>query len=285
MRRPRIVCCFSLLLCALVGGGSLSVATAPAWRTTATVYPSEALKKRIAGKGVIHIATDKDGFVTEAHMEQSTGSKLLDEATINTARTYWQGPPNAAKSLPIEYRLSPAGQKGPVTTGHAGWTIPPIYYPPDASDVYEQGIGTVKATTDEKGRVKEAVMIRSTGQARLDEDAVATAKRKWRGPASSSLAIAIAYRMPPLPPDHKSISSKGWHTPIPFYPFNARVDRNRGSGIVRVSTDARGQVVRASMIQPTGAPDLDENTVNFALAHWSGPPNSVCRVPITYLLN
>ncbi len=60
--------------------------------------------------------------------------------------------------------------------------------------------------------------------------------------------------------------------------------RVQGNGTVRVTTDAAGRVVSASVVKSTGNSRLDENTCQAAKSEWSGPPNSTISVPISYQL-
>ena len=75
-----------------------------------------------------------------------------------------------------------------------------------------------------------------------------------------------------------------WSTPAPPYPKAARAAHMQGRGIVRISTDASGRVVSATVRQSMGNDALDDDTTKFALAHWHGPPNTSRDVPITYRL-
>ena len=283
--KPWITSCLSVLLL-LTGTVPLHPdAPPPRWRTAGSTYPPEARSKRIEGTGTVHVTTDANGWVQSARMERSTGSKILDDATLQAAHTYWQGPPNTTANLPVEYRLAKV-PTGPQTAAavYPGWTLPPPSYPADAGDDYEQGRGEIRVSTDPRGQVVRAVMLTSTGHARLDADAVHNAETHWHGPPATTIEVPIAYQIPSRikinlvnPDDH-------FHTPIPPYPYKARNTHGVGSGVLRFTTDAWGRAARAAMVQSTGNADLDENTVNFALANWSGPPNRVRNVPITYRL-
>jgi len=74
-----------------------------------------------------------------------------------------------------------------------------------------------------------------------------------------------------------------WRLPKPSYPPAALVSRIQGSGEVRVTTDASGNVKEVTVTRPI-APILDANTRSFARANWKGPPNSTRTVPIIYRL-
>ncbi len=74
---------------------------------------------------------------------------------------------------------------------------------------------------------------------------------------------------------------QSWHTPRPPYPAAALAARFQGSGAVRVSTDASGNVASAVITSPIN-PILDSNTRSFARSNWKGPPNQTRTVPVTY---
>ncbi len=74
-----------------------------------------------------------------------------------------------------------------------------------------------------------------------------------------------------------------WSTPKPTYPYQARKLRLQGSGGVRVTTDASGRVVSATMSQSIH-PILDQVAISYARSAWKGPPNTTKVVPITFVL-
>lgn len=76
----------------------------------------------------------------------------------------------------------------------------------------------------------------------------------------------------------------GWKTPRPQYPYQARASRVQGSGTVRISTNAAGNVISATIAQSVGSGVLDSNTIAFAKSNWHGPPNSTTTVQFTYKL-
>lgn len=75
-----------------------------------------------------------------------------------------------------------------------------------------------------------------------------------------------------------------WTTPRPPYPQQARMAKLKGSGSVRISTDASGNVTSASVVQSAGSGILDNNVVGYARSNWKGPPNASTTVPFTYTL-
>ena len=74
----------------------------------------------------------------------------------------------------------------------------------------------------------------------------------------------------------------GLHTPHPSYPYAARAKHVQGSGVCHVVFGVTGHVASAEMTRSTGSDILDNNTVEFAKANWTGAPNSSVNVPITY---
>lgn len=74
------------------------------------------------------------------------------------------------------------------------------------------------------------------------------------------------------------------HTSKPPYPYQARAARLQGSGSVRVTFDGSGHVSSAVIEQSVGSGILDNNTISYAKANWTGPPNTTTTVPITYRL-
>ncbi len=71
----------------------------------------------------------------------------------------------------------------------------------------------------------------------------------------------------------------------PPYPYQARAAHLQGSGSVHVVFDGSGHVSSAEIVQSVGSGILDNNTVSYAKANWTGPPNTSATAPITYRLN
>ena len=67
------------------------------------------------------------------------------------------------------------------------------------------------------------------------------------------------------------VDATGWTTPRPPYPESARREKLGGSVRVRVNTDRNGRVKRAKVVQSSGHKELDDATVAYALANWTGP--------------
>ena len=82
-------------------------------------------------------------------------------------------------------------------------------------------------------------------------------------------------------PGGQKVGDQGWRTPRPPYPAAALASRLPGSGSVRISTDASGNVTNVVITAPIN-PILDSNTRSFARGNWKGPPNATRTVPVIY---
>lgn len=71
------------------------------------VYPYEARRERITGSGIAELTVDPAGSVTEAGMAQSTGSMILDKATLD-AFLRWRFKSGAASNIrvPVTFTLT-----------------------------------------------------------------------------------------------------------------------------------------------------------------------------------
>lgn len=76
-----------------------------------------------------------------------------------------------------------------------------------------------------------------------------------------------------------------WHVSVkPPYPAQARASHAGGSGTIRLSTDATGKVISATIDQSSGNPLLDHVIAGHAKLNWSGPPNETITIPFTFQL-
>ena len=82
-------------------------------------------------------------------------------------------------------------------------------------------------------------------------------------------------------PGGQKIGTQGWRTPKPPYPNSALASHIQGSGSVRISTDASGNVTNVVVTGPI-SPVLDANTRSFARGNWKGPPNATRTVAVIY---
>jgi biopolymer transport protein ExbD len=97
---------------------------------------------------------------------------------------------------------------------------------------------------------------------------------------------------PPVAPIRRvgsmsSVKAQALFGPKPEYPYEARRQKQTGSGVCVLTVDvASGNVTDVDMAQSTGSPILD-NSATSAFKRWRFRPNSVppqVRVPITYTL-
>ncbi len=80
----------------------------------------------------------------------------------------------------------------------------------------------------------------------------------------------------------------GWVLPRCPYPAAAMKTHEQGKVIVTCTTDAKGQIVKASAA-PANAkdelPELTKTAEQWALAHWHGPPNSTKETSLDFRLH
>ena len=89
----------------------------PRWFTPAPNYPERARMHSENGTGRLLVVTGDDGWVRQARMVESTGSKTLDRYTEQFVLSNWRGPANSQRTISFDYRLgkpsgSPAASPG-----------------------------------------------------------------------------------------------------------------------------------------------------------------------------
>ena len=176
------------------------------------------------------------------------------------------------------------------TSGHAQKTpsIPEAIIPGDpapadtaATARRVSGVGRCRVHFDHEGRADSVAMTRSTGSAALDEDALRSARRNWRGLPDSTASVPVKYSAAPV---HKGGTIR-YETPIPTYPVWAERNRYSGTCLLQVLFDTGGKASFAVVIKSSGNKALDDFTVRYALDHWksSGLEESILTYPVTYL--
>jgi hypothetical protein len=140
---------------------------------------------------------------------------------------------------------------------------------------------------------EEATAISKTPSLIVCDVALALAIRRGDESKSSSHAAASSGRQAgsDAPTEAQEIEAAfeqvighALNTSAPLYPFFARGSQFQGGGMVRVTFDGAGCVASAKMVQSVGSDTLDSNTIIYAKAYWSGPPNLVVLVPVHYHL-
>lgn len=158
-------------------------------------YPFEARRARMVGRGVVLIEVDPaTGKVISTRMAQSTGHTVLDNASTTALKSarFAKGSPKLIK-VPINWTLTGAGVpwrydvksknmddvlarflgKGTVVKGPI-----PAYpkYPPWTN---KSGKGVYELHADNKGKMKQVRILKSSGDETFDRETVKTLG-KWR---------------------------------------------------------------------------------------------------------
>ncbi len=188
----------SLLLFLFLG----MLGTAPAQQTAPSPdagVPSPALlDRRLNGTGKCRVRFDVNGEVASIEITKSTGSTVLDDATVAAARRNWHGLPNSTTSVPIKYFDVPllAATGAPL---QYETPVPP--YPMAARMNRQQGIGTVQVLFNAQGKPVYADMVKSFRFKTLDDDTVSYVMSHWKssGGEDAMITIPIKYVLKPLP--------------------------------------------------------------------------------------
>ena len=89
--------------------------------------------------------------------------------------------------------------------------------------------------------------------------------------AGAVYAAPATPKPPTATPSLAPVDATGWTTPKPPYPEAARKGKFSGSVRLRVNTDRTGKVTKAKVVLSSGHKELDDATVQYALANWTGP--------------
>ena len=164
------------------------------------VYPSAALQQHIGGRGVYKLDLD-NGIPYDVRIVRSTGHKILDDAAVETLRS-WRFRPHRSVwvTIPIEFGITaPRSSENNEYRGkHKELVIfaPKPEYPLEARAKHLGGSGVIMLDVNvETGQVTAARMSKSTGHALLDEAAL-NAFRRWRfkpGKVAPRVKIPITY--------------------------------------------------------------------------------------------
>ena len=175
-------------------------------------YPYEARRNHITGRGIAVMKIDRaTGRVTSCHMEQSTGSDLLDNAALDAFRE-WRFKPGGAidavrvpimftmngvftdyhvKGRPVDEALAHFLGKGTVENG------PTPAYPRSVPWTNKQGKGVYEIHVRKDGTVSDVKILHQSGDDTFDRTTVDTL-RKWRfrrGPLV--VELPLAFRLTP----------------------------------------------------------------------------------------
>jgi len=163
-------------------------------------YPPAALEQHIGGRGIYKLDLD-NGIPYDVRIVRSTGHKILDDAAVETLRT-WRFRPHRSEwvTIPIEFRLTSSSPIVPHPKGAKAAAVyaPKPEYPFEARSKHWVGHGLIMLDVDtESGQVTAAHMEKSTGHQILD-DAALNAFRRWHfqpGKCAPRVKIPINFTM------------------------------------------------------------------------------------------
>ncbi len=176
-------------------------------------YPYEAKRNQITGAGIAAVSVNSEGKVTKVTMAQSTGSPLLDRATIDGLRSARFKPGTVPMvKIPVRFTMAGGGQvydyydvkkkdmndvlaaflgKGTVRKG------PIPAYPRRPPWTEKSGKGVYELHADKEGKITQVRVLKSSGDAIFDREAVKTLG-KWRlarGPLI--IELPLRFRLTP----------------------------------------------------------------------------------------
>ena len=175
-------------------------------------YPVDAQGRHPTGHGIVVMEVDKPtGFVTSAHMEKSTGSKLLDDAAIE-AFSRWRFKPGLCTDVhyPIAFTMRQAGYLDAVVvspvdphktaTQRQAVFEPTPHYPAEALKRLWDGTAILELVLRPDGTVSDVNVLRSSGHELLDQEGVRTFKRwHFRPGTVDHIQVPLTFSLKPQP--------------------------------------------------------------------------------------
>jgi TonB family protein len=200
---------------------------------------------------------------------------------MNTALVYR---PNNRGMIWVAFGFALAIHLAAVALGENKSKLPSLSFGTELDDVV---LGTVDLLPQppEQDIVSSPGQIPAEDQEFTEENAMARQIRPRKKIPIAPVARSIGLGRPAV---MRSVSMKAvtLYAPRPSYPYEARRNGVRGSGVVGLTLNsASGEVIDARMSQSTGSAILDHTAVE-ALRRWRfrpGVPSNV-TVPITYAL-
>ena len=160
-------------------------------------YPTEALQSRIQGTTTLLVFIGTNGAVTDDKVDQSSGSKILDDAGLSFVKGYWRWnpPTKGCQPYPVSTRVSLnwtihgapleiAAVTKPIAATH---TVPP--YPALSLRMGEQGTTVVEVNITSEGVVDGCKIVTSSSSKRLDQAACSHIQKFWRWKAWNPATI------------------------------------------------------------------------------------------------
>ena len=147
---------------------------------------------RLNGIGSCRIHFNATGVVDRAEITRSSGSSVLDNHLIATARKHWHGRPNATMSVPVKYVNVPVLAQ---TGGVLEYDTPLPAYPEWARDYGMQGRTVLQVIFDEHGAPVYAGVLKSSSCKPLDDYTVKFVLSHWKssGGEESMVTLPVSY--------------------------------------------------------------------------------------------
>jgi TonB family protein len=160
-------------------------------------------------------------------------------------------------------------------------------YPFEARRDYLQGQGLYLVRFDpDTGRARDAIVIRSSGHAILDEAAI-NSLRRWRIRPHTLKAVKVPFNFELNGATAAAMRAAGGnvlYAPAPHFPLSARWEHVQGSGKFELLIDRRsGAVTDVKVLETMRDVRLDAAAIE-AFRRWRFKPNTIQKliVPINF---
>ena len=166
-------------------------------------YPLGALAAHAEGTVVLDLTVSPNGVVSDARVATSTGSEVLDRASVRIAKGQWRFAPAMQNGQPVAGNVQVEGEWSlPLTGANYAYIETPDSqgatmaipsgpydarysdYPPAAAAGNAQGVVGVRYQVDAAGNVTDAEVVESSGNFRFDAAALRIARNRSFTPAS-----------------------------------------------------------------------------------------------------
>ena len=149
---------------------------------------------RLNGVGSCRIHFNAAGTVDRAEVVKSSGSSLLDNHMVATARKSWHGRPNTTVSVPVKYVNVPVMAQ---TGGVLEYDTPLPMYPDWARDNGMHGRAVLQVIFNEHGTPVYAGVLKPSQFKLLDDYTVKFVLSHWKssGGEESMITLPVNYVM------------------------------------------------------------------------------------------
>lgn len=168
-------------------------------------YPKEAIAQRLEGETLLRVQVLSNGSPDQVSVYRSSGSELLDQAAMETVKS-WQFHPakragttvDSLITVPIRFSLDEEPQSASATdavgTAPSYRRLSPPDYPASAKAAGQEGTTLLEVGIDATGNVQTVNIVAGTGSDVLDRAASAAVERWSFNPATSD-GRAVASRI------------------------------------------------------------------------------------------